>query len=95
MNRQTNDYASKHWLIEQIEKNLFAIIAGVAFVWTTSQTADAVTAKDMRAIEKRLDSIDAKLVDRRGFMGCAIRTLDKVTEKTGVNPPCDLLLPEN
>lgn len=95
MNRQMNSPVHKHWILEQLDKNLFALVAGAVVIWTTSQTADAVTAKDMRAIEKRLESIDDKLRDRRGFMGCAIRTLDKVTEKTGVNPPCDLLLPEN
>jgi hypothetical protein len=94
MSRPMNNPAPKHWIIEQIERNLFAIIAGAALIYSTSQTADAVTARDLDAISNKLTNIETKLQDRRGFMGCAVRSIDKMSEKIKVELPCQLELPE-
>lgn len=85
---------NKHWVVEQFEKNLFAILVGGAMIWSTFQTSDADTSRSLVEIEKRLAGIDEKLRDRRSFMGCAVRSLDKISEKSGITLPCDMPLPE-
>lgn len=74
MNRPTNNPVTKHWLADQFEKNLFAIIVGAAFIYTTSQTTDAVTANDIRATDQRLGGIEARI----GVNAADIQTLREV-----------------
>ena len=50
---------NKHWLLEQIEKNLFVILVGLGMIYYTFHSADNNTARDITEINKKLDKLDS------------------------------------
>lgn len=84
-----------------IQKNLWAILAGLAMIWggyltgTERTTAKLDKMEDkLAAMSKRIDFNDERLKGRYGFMQCSVRTMDKILDKTRIDPPCVLEIPE-
>lgn len=88
-----------------IENNLWAILCAVSTgaggvligMTTTSSRLDALE-KRAEKMETRFDQragfVDHKLTGRSDFMVCASRQIDRLNDKLGVTPPCQLEIPE-
>lgn len=50
---------SNNWLLEQIKQNLFVILVGGTFVYSTFHNADATTSRDISEINQKLEKLDA------------------------------------
>jgi len=66
---------------------IFAAYAGFA-------TGQATTTQRVADMERRIGAVEGRLNGRMDFMVCATRSLDQLQANTGVNPPCDMKLPE-
>lgn len=66
---------------------IFAGYAGFA-------TGQATTTQRVADMERRMAAIEAKQNGRVGFMVCATRTLDKLMDKVGLEPPCAMNVPD-
>lgn len=51
--------ANKHWLIDQLEKNLFPILVGGALIYTSFHNADTMTAQQIKDMNAKLEKLDA------------------------------------
>jgi hypothetical protein len=62
------------------------------FVSGQTKTTDQLEqlTKQAAALERRMDMIDALRSSRNKQYYCAVRTLDRLTEKAGIAPPCPL-----
>ena len=69
------------------------VIAGLAGLlgWQTSQTTATVK---IESLERRVDKIESRLDERSDFMVCAVRTLDRLKEESGVRSFCPLTVPK-
>jgi hypothetical protein len=92
---------NEHWITSQLRQNAIPIACIIFVGVTTFQGADKDLQHSVNDLvgevsrtNKRLDSIDTQLRDRRGFMGCTTRAMDKIADKVGVSLPCDLVVPE-
>jgi hypothetical protein len=88
-----------------IESNLWAILCavstgagGVLIGMTTTNSRLNEVEKDLGLLQalvsKNSDSIDRKLMGRSDFMVCAARQVDRLNNAVGIDPPCQLEVPE-
>lgn len=80
-----------------IDRHLWAILGAamtgyVGFLTGTSNAA-AMTEK-MIAIDARTAKIEARLGGRTDFMTCAVRTIDQLSNRLKLTPPCPLGIPD-
>ncbi len=73
-----------------IENHLWAILAAVLAAYGGYVTG--MMRSD--ALEERVAALEATSRGRSDFMVCAVRNLDKVFDKLGVQPACPMEVPE-
>lgn len=79
-----------------LQRNLMAILAAAFAAYggyvsgQTTMTArlDRLEA-DVAKLEARIGQNDERISGRLPSMVCIVRTLDRLSEKTGVAPPCE------
>lgn len=64
-----------------------------AFRYDTRDELERIKAR-VTTLEKRMGEQDGKLVGRRQFMGCAVRTIDAIRRDTKTPAPCELEITE-
>ena len=71
---------------------LAALAAFSGFIAGRQQTTDKIeqTTRDVAALAKRMDLNDVIRAGRTKQYQCAVRTLDRLTEKTHIAAPCAL-----
>lgn len=89
-----NESQQTNWLQDFVRANLLTLLLGAALVWNGFQNADTETAHRLAAIERQLSVMQAKQDSRRDANVCALRTIDKLLDKTGTVPPCTATLGE-
>ena len=77
-----------------IENHLWAILAAAFAAFAGYVTGTTTTEMRLAALEGRVTSIEDKQAGRSDFMVCAVRNLDKVFDKLGVQPACPMEVPE-
>lgn len=88
MNDEQKD---KHWLLQQFENNLFAVLVGGVMIWSTFQNNDAKTHDQLTDMNETLTDVKLDLQTFRRQQICNVRVIDKIADKTGVAPPCSLM----
>ena len=86
-----------HGFRDYLARNLWPIICA-AFVfgagYTTVNWRISALEQDVRdnqtAILDRLDAIDARLTRESDAYQCQVRTIEKLTDRTGVVPSCQM-----
>ena len=81
---------AKHW----IDKNLWAILAVGLGLYTGYLTGQTTMEARIAALEKKAERHNDQLTDRRQFMSCAVRTLDRLQDATGTPQVCPLEITE-
>lgn len=78
-------------------RNMLAVFGGVAFIATGYASVQFQISgarkqqdHDRAAISAQLTEIKAILVQQQRVNACQIRTMDKLVDKTGVTPPCQI-----
>ena len=77
---------AKHW----IDKNLWAILAVGLGLYGGYLTGQTTTTMRIEQLEKDVAANSAKLEGRRDFMVCAVRTIDRLVDRAGIEKPCPL-----
>jgi hypothetical protein len=89
------------WLKANAWAIICTICGGVAAIYSGYLTGQTTTTARLTALEqtvaqqrREIDSITRSQDARRGFMGCAVRNLDQINQRLGVEPPCVLEITE-
>lgn len=84
-------------LTKWIGDNLLTIVLGGAVLYAGFTSSDAVTNQRLSDIERRLTEIQAvqaensvKLDADRSRNACQIRNIEKINDRVGVTPPCQM-----
>lgn len=77
---------AKHW----IDKNLWAILAVGLGLYGGYLTGQTTTTMRIEQLEKDVATNSSRLEGRRDFMVCAVRTIDRLVDRTGIEKPCPL-----
>ena len=86
--------AQKSGIAGWIESHLWAILAAGFAAYGGYVTGMTTLTARMAAIEARQAETERKQQGRSEFMVCAVRNLDKVFDKLGVQPACPMEVPE-
>lgn len=50
---------NRHWIVDQLERNLFTILIGGALIFSQFNNADSKTAEQISQINDKLEKLDA------------------------------------
>lgn len=84
----------KPGLVTWIESHLWAILAAAFAAYGGYVTGMTTLTTRVAALEARQAETERKQQGRSEFMVCAVRNLDKVFDKLGVQPACPMEVPE-
>ena len=71
-----------------------AIYSGYLTGQTTTSARLVELERDVAQQRREINSIQTIQNGRRTFMGCAVRNLDQINQRLGVEPPCALEITE-
>lgn len=86
--------AAKSGLAAFIERNLWAVLASAAALWSGYLAGQMTMQNQINLIDDRLKRMEDQMKGRAEFMSCAIRTMDRVTAQLKTAAPCDLKMTE-
>ena len=75
-----------------IGKNLWAILAVAFGLYGGYLTGKTEMEGKITRLEEKVATLEKNQADRRNFMICAVRTLDRIMDKTGVQQACPLVV---
>jgi len=79
-----------NWLVEQLDRHGLTLVIGAALIYSTFNSNDQVTAQKIAEMDAKQNEILATLSRLEATRTCQIRTLDKIVDRTGISPPCEL-----
>lgn len=82
--------AARGGLVGFLEKNLWAVMAGGVAMWSGYLTGQMTMQHQIERLDDRLKRAELQLKARTEFMGCAVRTLDRITTQAKIPLPCEL-----
>lgn len=89
------------WLKANAWAIICTICGGAAAIYSGYLTGQTTTSARLASLEQtvaqqrlEIDRIQHAQDARRGFMGCAVRNLDQINQRLGVDPPCVLEITE-
>jgi hypothetical protein len=96
---------SKPSLIEQAKDNIFPICCAIFVAWQGFHDTDIETTNSIMRLETKMDNrmtnierIGKENTDllrqRYPVLACTARMVDKIADRVGIDPPCDLDLVE-
>ena len=88
------DGAHKSGVAGWIENHLWAILAAGFAAYGGYVTGMTTLTTRVAALEAEVMDLKRKQHGRSEFMVCAVRNLDKVFDKLGVQPACPMEVPE-
>lgn len=77
-----------------VEKNLWAVVASAAALWSGYLSGQMTTQAKIDQIDARTKALEERSKTRGEFMSCAVRTLDKLVDRSKVETPCELKVAE-
>lgn len=73
-----------------LDRHLLAILLMGCTAYGGYATAQAGVRANYDALNARVTALEKTSTHRFPVMQCTVRTLDKLTDKTGISPPCQL-----
>lgn len=79
-----------NWFVEQFDRHGVTLIIGAALVYSTFNSNDQVTAQKIAEMDRKQTEILQTLARLEANRTCQIRTLDKLVDRAGIVPPCEI-----
>lgn len=77
------------------------VLGGAATLYSGYLTGQTTTAgeiaglrQDVVQLRREMDTLNRVKVERGRFMACAVRSIDHINTRLGINPPCALDITE-
>ena len=86
--------AAKSGLAAFIERNLWAVLASAAALWSGYLAGQMTMQNQIDRMDDRLARAESQIKGRTEFMSCAIRTLDRLTTQMKTRLPCEMKMVE-
>lgn len=77
-----------------VERNLWAVVASAAALWSGYLAGQMTMQNKIDRMDDRLTRAEAQLKARTEFMGCAVRTIDRISNQLKIQLPCELKMTE-
>lgn len=69
---------------------VLAMIAAAFSAYAGYLTGQATMRSEIASLRDRVVRVEAVQARRNDFVGCSTRILDRLTDKTGIAPPCQI-----
>ena len=86
--------AERGRLLTWIENNLLAILMALAAAFSGYVTGMTTTNHRLEVVEGKLAKIENVQGQRTQFNVCAVRSIDKLNARVGIEPACPMEVPE-